>query len=145
VIGESGVDDASVLLCALEQIEHTEFTYPVPTHAVQVMNEVVVDVAGLEVFELGIENLVTVFGTVHGPVGQLGRKEHTLAQTVLFQQVADEWFTCAHVIRHGGVDVVHAAFDGTANLSLGALNVDFAVFLRQTHAAVPEDGELIAV
>ena len=96
-------------LCLAEQVVlHNDVG---PPGLVQRMDEVKIDVAGLELCELLIQESVEIRRLLHHPRGQLSRQPHLFAIPIL-ERPANHELALAIVIRVCGVDVIHAFVDG---------------------------------
>ena len=115
-----------------------------PPALVERVDQVKVDVVGLELCELFIQKAVEVRRPLHHPGGELGRQPNLLAISILERPANDE-LALAIVIGIGSVDVIHAVIDGVTQhanrfgfIDIGAAAL--AIGARESHAAEAQGG-----
>ena len=141
---KTGIDDAPVLGRLVQEILDSKGLDGLPGRTGQGVDQIVVDMVGAELFQLGVQEGVHVLPALDQPCGQFGGDLDLFAVAIL-QGSAEQWFALAVMIRPGGVHVVNASVDGCADLGDCPFLVDFAVHHGQAHAPESQGGKFVAV
>ena len=139
---EARVPDPAVGNRRVQEIRDAQVCEVIPELPAEPVHQVIVDVVGLQLCELLIEEFVHVRPGRDHPGGQLGCDVHLLPVPAR-KRPAHEGLALAGMVGVCRVHVVHAVVDGVPE-HLGCEGfVDLAVLpYRQAHAAEAEDGEV---
>ena len=110
-----------------------------PAIAAEAVQEVTIDAADLELFQLFVQEAVEVRRGLNHPDGRFRRQLDTLAVAIL-QRFAEDALAVPAVVRVGGIDVVHAPVDRMPDHADRFVLADIrahgtAAQRRQAHAA----------
>ena len=127
----STADDAPVGNRPLGPLPHAEVANLEQALLVQRVQQVKVNVVGLELAELFVQQPVKVVRTLDLPAGQFGGQVHPLTIIAVLEGTAHDHFALPAVVGVSGVDIVHALVDGV--VQHGA---EFVAGFRRGHGHV---------
>src|SRR5271157_3040758 len=140
---EACIFDATVCFRLVQEVCHTQFFDIVPQLADKGMDEVIVNVIGVEFCKLGIEELVHILPLFDKPGREFCRKPDFFAVAVC-KGTAHERLALSPVVGPGSVNVVYPVVDCVPYLLYGPFIIDRAIpFHGKPHAPEPEDGKFV--
>ena len=131
-------------LCLVEEVGHAESLHVIPQHAVERMDEIVIDMVGPQFGQLSGQEAIHGLAGLDHPRGKLGGQLDP-GPVAVAEGLAEHDFALACVVGPGRVHVVDALIDGRANLGDGPGFLDLSVLHGQAHAAKAQNRQLIAI
>ena len=130
---EADMTDLAGSFCTLCHRENAFVQHMRPAIPVKGMQQIDINVVGLESSQFFIQNAVEIFFCLHLVHRDLGGQGHLLPVTILQAQAGDP---LAVTIGVGGIHIGQAAVDGRTQILNGPLLIKLAlcVFLQTHHA-----------
>jgi len=92
--------------------QHIQVTHLMPAALVQRMQQVEINVIGLQLGKLLVQKPVEILGTFYFPARQLGSQAHSLAVTAGLEDASHKQLALVAMIGIGGVNIIHPLVDG---------------------------------
>jgi hypothetical protein len=139
VEGKTQVADAAIAEGLTGPFAHTQVAHLVPAALIQGVQQVKVNVVGLQLFELLVEQPVEILGGLDQPARQLGGQPHLFTIAIL-EHPPDDPFAVAAVVAIRRVHVIHAVVNGVVQHTsrLRLVNVLGLPCGREPHTAEPQ-------
>jgi hypothetical protein len=118
VEGKTDVPDLALRLLFFQPADDVEFLDAFPAFCEEGMEEIKIEVVGLQFFELVVEEFIEVLALLHEPAGELGGEEHLVPQTAR-QDVAEGDLAQAVMVGRGRVNVIEPALKAAPDHALG--------------------------
>ena len=144
VVGEADISDSPFFFLPGNPLLNPQILEPHPFRVIREhVHQVVVNMIGAQTGKFFTEGFVNGCGGAKEILGELGGNIH-LVPAVVFLQNPTQAFLISRV-NIGGVKVVDAFFNGKQDFFLCFFIIDAAAFPGESHTAIPQLGNGIAV
>ena len=144
MVGKSHLTDFAAVPLLLQPLHYPQALQPLPgLYVRQHMHEIVIHIVRSKAPELLPEILFHAVRRLDQIMGQLGGDGYLAADMVALQNLPQSGLAAGIHIRR--VIIVHPAPEGSQDFFLRLVHIHLAPRPRKPHAAIAEDGDIVAV